>query len=187
VLASLRRLRTSRAPLRYTAAVALTVVALALTTVLQPAMLRAPSAPLFAAVLVAAWLLGFGPAILAAGLGVVALEYLADDISRRWHLEEHNVFWMLLFLVTALTMAWLASAIRRLEDERTHLLAREQDARAGAEAANRAKDDFLALVSHELRSPLTAILGWLGLLRSGRIEPGQAERALETIERNMSR
>jgi CheY-like chemotaxis protein len=46
-------------------------------------------------------------------------------------------------------------------------LAREQIARAAAEAANRSKDEILALVSHELRSPLTAILGYTRILRSG--------------------
>src|SRR5262249_4026008 len=46
-------------------------------------------------------------------------------------------------------------------------LVQEQLARAAAEAANRSKDEFLAMVSHELRSPLTAILGYTRMLRSG--------------------
>jgi signal transduction histidine kinase len=181
----LRRLRTSRAPLRYSVAAALCTAALALTAVLEPAMLRASGAPLFAAVLVIAWLLGFGPAIPATAFGVVVLRYLADESSRRWRLDERDVFWMLLFFVTVLTMAWLASAIRRLEDERTRLLGREQRAHATAAAANRARDDFLAIVTHELRTPLTAIRGWLQLLRSGRLTPGQTEHAIETLERNV--
>ena len=48
---------------------------------------------------------------------------------------------------------------RRVEEERAELLAREQEARKAAEAANRLKDDFLTTVSHELRTPLTAIVG----------------------------
>jgi signal transduction histidine kinase/ActR/RegA family two-component response regulator len=68
--------------------------------------------------------------------------------------------------------------------ERERLLAREQAARAETEAANRLKDEFLANVSHELRTPLTAVLGWTHVLRSGRLDPESAARALETVERN---
>jgi PAS domain S-box-containing protein len=60
----------------------------------------------------------------------------------------------------------------------------EQSARAEAEASSRAKDDFLAIVSHELRNPLSAILGWARLLRRGTLSPEKSERAVETIERN---
>lgn len=49
---------------------------------------------------------------------------------------------------------------------------------------NRLKDEFLATLSHELRSPLNAILGWSQLLRSNHYDTTIVERALETIERN---
>ena len=61
---------------------------------------------------------------------------------------------------------------------------RERRAREDAERASRAKDDFLAIVSHELRNPLSAILGWTGLLRSGELADDKRARALEIIERN---
>ncbi|MBD2213302.1 PAS domain-containing protein [Nostoc linckia FACHB-104] len=59
-----------------------------------------------------------------------------------------------------------------------------QSDRAKAEAANRIKDEFLAVLSHELRSPLNPILGWTRILRSRRLEGKKADQALETIERN---
>src|SRR5919202_573610 len=51
-----------------------------------------------------------------------------------------------------------------------------------AEAQNRAKDNFLATLSHELRTPMTSILGWVQFLRSGAYSPEELEEALQTIE-----
>jgi PAS domain S-box-containing protein len=74
---------------------------------------------------------------------------------------------------------------RRLaEEERAQLLRSERATRAQAEAASRAKDEFVALVSHELRAPLNSVLGWVQLLRTGKFNPAETQRALETIERN---
>ena len=72
---------------------------------------------------------------------------------------------------------------RRMEEERVRLV-REQEARQLAEEANRAKDEFIAMVSHELRNPLNAMLGWVTLLNSGKLDEEAQRRALEVIERN---
>ena len=74
--------------------------------------------------------------------------------------------------------------LKQLEAIRSELLQREQTARTAAEAANNAKDDFVAMVSHDLRSPLNSILGWAKLLRTRNLDPTATTRALETIERN---
>jgi PAS domain S-box-containing protein len=73
---------------------------------------------------------------------------------------------------------------RRADIERNDLLRRESAARLAAEEAARLKDQFLATLSHELRTPMSAVLGWLHLLRSGKLKPEQEKQALETIERN---
>ena len=59
-----------------------------------------------------------------------------------------------------------------------------QKARGAAEIANRLKDEFLATVSHELRMPINAVLGWTSLLRGAQMDAARREKALETIERN---
>ncbi|MEH2369836.1 hybrid sensor histidine kinase/response regulator [Nostoc sp.] len=73
---------------------------------------------------------------------------------------------------------------KRSESERDRLLLLEQTARAEAEAANRIKDEFLAVLSHELRSPLNPILGWAKLLQSRKFDEAGLNKALKTIERN---
>ncbi|HKZ74741.1 MAG TPA: ATP-binding protein [Steroidobacteraceae bacterium] len=57
--------------------------------------------------------------------------------------------------------------------------------RCVAEAANRMKDDFLSVVSHELRAPLNAIGGWAGVLRLGRLDAAGIEKAATIIEKNV--
>jgi PAS domain S-box-containing protein len=73
---------------------------------------------------------------------------------------------------------------KQAEERIQEALAREQEARSEAENANRSKDEFLALVSHELRAPLNAVLGWTYALRQKRHDEQFFERATEVIERN---
>ncbi|BAY11914.1 hybrid sensor histidine kinase/response regulator [Calothrix sp. NIES-2098] len=73
---------------------------------------------------------------------------------------------------------------KEIQQERAHLLELEQTARAKAETANRMKDEFLAILSHELRTPMNAILGWSKLLQSGNLPSEKISQAIGTIERN---
>jgi PAS domain S-box-containing protein len=72
----------------------------------------------------------------------------------------------------------------RLDAEREQLLASERSARAEAERSNRLKEEFLATLSHELRNPLNAILGWSTLLSRTKDLPAPVQRAVAAIERN---
>jgi PAS domain S-box-containing protein len=69
-------------------------------------------------------------------------------------------------------------------EERAQALEREKAARLELEKAARLKDDFLAIVSHELRSPLNPILGWSKLLLSYNLDSTKMAQGLEIIERN---
>ncbi len=73
------------------------------------------------------------------------------------------------------------TARRLVEEELKAAHRREQEARAEAEQANRAKDDFLATLSHELRTPMTSILGWTSMLASGMVEPQTMALAVRSL------
>ncbi len=73
---------------------------------------------------------------------------------------------------------------KRAEIERSESLAREQVARVAAEAANRMKDEFLAMLGHELRNPLAPITTALQLMRLRDVSSGQRELAV--IERQVT-
>ncbi|WP_392531069.1 PAS domain-containing protein [Nostoc sp. C117] len=109
----------------------------------------------------------------------------ASDRSYRWHL----VLGLPLKDQYGQVVKWFGTCTdihnqKQLEVERNRLLAQEQAARAEAERANRIKDEFLAVLSHELRSPLNPILGWTKLLQTRKFNETKTAEALATIERN---
>ncbi len=82
-----------------------------------------------------------------------------------------------------------ASAEHRAEElaaslrEKEQLLERERRLRSELEAASRAREKALALLAHDLRGPVSAVLGWTGLLRSDCLDAAARERALASIDR----
>ena len=87
--------------------------------------------------------------------------------------------------------------LRQLRDANEQLVVssmRAQDladqadvSRAEAENANRLKDEFLAIVSHELRNPLNAVLGWSRLLIGGQVDSSRTLKAIQLSSAMRSR
>ncbi|MBO0724267.1 MAG: PAS domain S-box protein [Blastocatellia bacterium] len=116
------------------------------------------------------------------------------ETERRYVRKDGGVVWVYINVVALRDERWnpiraAATVIditrrKRVEEQFKEALAREREARGEAERANRSKDEFITLISHELRSPLTAILGWTRILRQRRRDWQLYDRGHEVIERS---
>jgi signal transduction histidine kinase/ActR/RegA family two-component response regulator len=84
----------------------------------------------------------------------------------------------------ALDNARLFNAAAQARQEAEHAAKENERLYRQAQESNQLKEEFLATVSHELRNPLNAILGWSRILRSGNLPENERTRAVGIIERN---
>jgi signal transduction histidine kinase len=167
---------------QYAVAAAAVALAFFLRLALEPLIGTASPFLLFTpAVMVASWYGGIGPAVFASSAGALLGSYFSLRIIEagleRW--DRVAMFLLVSGLIIALTTVVKASR-RRLDEG----LWREQKARAEAEAANQTKDDFLSLVSHELQTPVSVVLGWASAIRKRQLHGDALNVALDAIERN---
>ncbi|HLL74650.1 MAG TPA: HAMP domain-containing sensor histidine kinase [Pyrinomonadaceae bacterium] len=163
---------------RYGVALASFALAYAVTRALWPIKEEGVFVLFVAAVMLSAWYGGPVPGALTAVLSALAANFTflppiyslaVVDLSTTLRITE--------FLVVSALVIGLNAARSRAQE-------RAEAARAEAEAANRAKDDFLAMVSHDLRAPLSAILGWTQIMDASGHEPQTCARGLVVIKRN---
>jgi two-component system sensor histidine kinase KdpD len=135
------------------------------------------------AVAVSGWHGGFGPALLTAGLGALSLDYFYE--APPFLLQVTSLRTPMFLLAFLLTSVLLGSLNARLRSSNLRLRA-ERDR---AEAAVLARDELIAAVSHDLRTPLTAIKTSVYSLRDGEVQlsDAQRERLLSNIEAESDR
>lgn len=78
-----------------------------------------------------------------------------------------------------------ASELFELEKQKHDLLNKEKIARLAAERANATKDEFIDVVSHELKTPLNTIAGWTRILRGDNLSEKTKRLALAKIEKSL--
>jgi PAS domain S-box-containing protein len=136
------------------------------------------------------------------GIGDGACFHLARETRQRQMLEvQANGRWFAKIIDPILTQnGTLTGAVLILSDitarKQSEVTLKDQNDRLSrltislqqqteeAQQANRIKDEFLAVLSHELRSPLNPILGWARILQTKKQDEAKTQYALETIERN---
>lgn len=78
-----------------------------------------------------------------------------------------------------------AAELFEMQKQREILLENEREARRAAEEANATKDEFISIISHELKTPLNAIAGWARILKTHDLSRGTKELALQKIDKNL--
>lgn len=168
----------------YGVAIGCVVTAFLLTNVLWPWLEPHPTSIFLAAVTVTAWYGGLRPSLMATALAILVEDYFFIAPFHSLEMNFENIVRICVFVLVALLISWIDSARKRAIAERDRSITLEHQARTAAETANHVKDEFLAMVSHDLRTPLNVILGWVRMLRSGKLDAKATADALDKIERN---
>lgn len=78
-----------------------------------------------------------------------------------------------------------AAELFETQKQKEKLYEEEQKSRQAAERANAAKDEFIAIISHELKTPLNAIAGWARILKTHDLTDDTRNTALQKIDKNL--
>jgi signal transduction histidine kinase/ActR/RegA family two-component response regulator len=140
-----------------------------------------PFAPIFLAIIFTAWYGGFGPALLVAAIGL-AIGILTSDGRNA---NGHAIFGLVLYTVTSIGIALIGGAMvrarERIARQMNQLLVQQQD----LIAADQRKDQFLAVLAHELRNPLAPIASALDILKQPDVDLAVANKAVEVADRQV--
>lgn len=136
-------------------------------------------APLLFAVVIVAFLGGLGPALLTTVLALAATNYYDYRIYHELRLNTEDLLQLIIFTTNAVCISFLTTKRRRAE-------VALKKANAELRELDRAKDQFIATISHELRTPITVIVGWSAILKQDETLRATAAEAIEQAARAQS-
>jgi signal transduction histidine kinase len=144
--------------LRYAVAICATAVAVALQRLIWPYVPPSPQLLFYPAILGAAWFGGFGPGVLSVVLSCFAIAYwFLPPVTGLTIEASSDALDLGIFAVMGVITAGLLSRTTALVRKARAAWAEAESARARLDEAGRAREEMLAIVSHDLRSPLSAI------------------------------
>ena len=140
-----------------------------------------PFATIFLAIVFSAWYGGFGPSLLAATLGFASMLIWPDSRPTPGSYLLGVLFYVAISLVVAALGGLMARARERIENQIAELTRQQNELHVAAQR----KDEFLAVLAHELRNPLAPIASALDILKQPRLDPAIASLARDTADRQL--
>ncbi|MEO8062128.1 MAG: ATP-binding protein [Pseudomonadota bacterium] len=170
---------------RYLSAVLVVLGIAAARAALTPVLgTQAPLLPFVLGVFVCAYLGGLGPAILASLLApAVATLWFAHwpNEASLWQWSSHVTF----FLIVCLLAAWLMHALQRSHGAQLAALQKLGETTSALRDADRRKDEFLAMLAHELRNPLAPIRNVASILAGNPLDAKVIKQASALLQRQV--
>ena len=183
-------IRLHRLVIRYGIPLTSVCAATAATVVLSYVTKESRSSSVFflAAVMVSAWYGGLTAGFLAIALSVVSIDFFFIKPLTAYGITVYDIPLILVFCSLAAIISYLVDFRRRAENElrrnNEELEQRVVERTRELADANKIKDEFLAMVTHDLRAPLTSILGWIEIMEKDGIERDSVAHAVAVIKRS---